>query len=77
MAASSAVLKGGNPQIVNKVAVLDYLYKRCDELGGLIGSTRGTEREEAKKERVFLQGQLKIVCLCRGVRQVEGTTRVE
>lgn len=43
------------------MVVLDYLYKRCDELGKVIGSTKGTEREEAKKERDFLEGQLKIV----------------
>lgn len=52
--------KGGNPQGVNKMAVLDYLYMRCDELGKIIGSARGTEREEAKKERAFLEGQLRI-----------------
>lgn len=38
----------------------DYIYKRLAELGKIILSGEGTEREEAKRKRAFLEGQLEI-----------------
>ncbi|MDP9476741.1 MAG: hypothetical protein M3R38_13825 [Actinomycetota bacterium] len=45
---------------VSTVLVRDYVYKRLKELGQIILSGEGAEREEAKKERSFLEGQLEI-----------------
>ncbi len=45
---------------VSRALVRDYLYERLDELGKIILSGEGAEREEAKRERAFLEGQLEI-----------------
>ncbi len=39
----------------------DYIYGRLDELEEAILGGSGAEREEARKERAFLEGQLRIV----------------
>lgn len=49
-------------QNVSKAAVLDYIYKRRDDTKNIILSGRDLYLEEAKRERAFLEGQLRIIC---------------
>lgn len=46
---------------VSKATARDYIYKRLAELKHVILSNRSTKREEAKKERAFLESQLALV----------------
>jgi len=52
---------GSTDYRVSKVAARDYIYKRLDELTKIILSGTDTEREQARKERAFLEKQFKIV----------------
>lgn len=57
-------------QPVSRLAARDYVYKRLDELTEILLSKTGTEREEARKERAFLERQLKIM-YSKGQRKVK------
>lgn len=46
---------------VEKLAVLDYAYARSEELGAVIRSGAGPEREAAIERRAFLERQIGIV----------------
>ena len=62
----------GSGSGVGAVAARDHIYRRLEELKGIILSERGALREEARKERAFLEGELAKV-----LRQGRGTLRLD